>query len=126
MKMTRQHIKRPQKRVSVQKNDSYDQKAKRRFRASKKWKDFRDHMREKQKVDPVTGQKLTRLANLHHKNLYGNYEDISNEDDFVFLNCATHDCVHYLFLKSKPREWRNRLMKLIPILEYMEKCSENK
>ena len=30
--MTRQHIKRPQKHVSEQKNDSYDQKAKRRRR----------------------------------------------------------------------------------------------
>ena len=103
-----------------------EQTAKRRFRASKKWKEFRDRIRKKQQVDPVTGQKLTRMANLHHKDMYGDYEDLRDEDKFVFLNQATHDCVHFLFLKARPHEWRERLRRIIPILEEMEKYSENK
>ena len=46
-----------------------NQKAKSKFRASKKWKDFRDKKRKEQKLDPVTGAKLTRRANLHHLDL---------------------------------------------------------
>lgn len=118
--MYRSNIKRAQKHVSERKKALYDQSAKRRFRSTKKWKDFRDKIRKQQVVDPVTGQKLTRMANLHHKDMYGDYEDLSNEDKFVFLNQATHDCVHFLFLKSRPHEWRNRLKKIIPILEEME------
>ena len=78
-------------------------------------------MREKQKVDPVTGQKLTTLFNLHHCDLSEeNYTNLSDEDNFVCLNQKTHSLVHFLFLKSRPKEWRKRLMNLIPILEKME------
>jgi hypothetical protein len=103
------------------KNAKYDQSAKRRFRASKRWKEFRDRIRKKQVVDPVTGQKLTRLANLHHLNMYGDYEDLRHEEDFVFLNQATHEVIHFFFLKSRPREWRRRILKLIPYLRQMER-----
>ena len=102
-----------------------NQSVKTKFRATKKWKEFRDHMRELQKTDPVTGQKLTRLANLHHCDLNEeHYEDLSNEDNFVFLNQMTHKCVHFLFSKSKPKQWRERIERLIPILEKMEKINE--
>lgn len=100
-----------------------NQKWKTKFRASKKWKDFRDRMREKQKVDPVTGAKLTRCANLHHKVLTDEesvYTDISDEDNFVFVNQMTHKVIHFLFSKSKPGEWRSRIARLVEILEDME------
>ena len=45
---------------------SVNQKMKGKFRGSKEWKEFRAYMRDKQKVDPITGAKLTRMANLHH------------------------------------------------------------
>ena len=100
------------------------QKEKTKFRSTKAWKEFRARMREKQKTDPVTGAKLTRNANLHHKLLdEARYTDISDESHFVFLNQATHKVVHFLFLKSKPKEWRNRLERLIPILEEMERLN---
>jgi hypothetical protein len=101
-----------------------NQSAKTKFRATKKWKEFRDHMREKQKVDPVTGQKLTRMANLHHCLLdETKYDDLSNEDNFVFLNQMTHKVVHWFFTKSKPKQLRERLENIIPILEKMEKLN---
>lgn len=100
------------------------QKEKTKFRSTKAWKEFRARMREKQKTDPVTGAKLTRQSNLHHMDLNeDHYTDISDESHFVFLNNATHKCVHFLFLKSKPKEWRNRLERLIPILEEMERLN---
>ena len=102
-----------------------NQKAKNKFRASKKWKDFRDKKRKEQKVDPVTGSKLTRMANLHHLDLNeANYEDLSNEDNFIFLNQATHKVVHYFFLKSKPTEWRSRIKEITKILERMEEINK--
>lgn len=98
-----------------------NQKWKNKFRSSKAWKEFRTKLRHTQKVDPITGQKLTRLANLHHCDLNeSHYEDLSNEDNFVFLNQMSHKVVHFFFLKSKPSEWRNRIKNIIPILEKME------
>ena len=106
-------------------NKKNNQKAKQKFRASKKWKDFRDKKRKEQVTDPVTGAKLTRMANLHHMNLdESQYEDISNEDNFVFLNQATHKVVHYFFLKSKPTEWRKRIEEITKILERMEELNK--
>ena len=102
-----------------------NQKAKSKFRASKKWKDFRDKKRKEQKLDPVTGAKLTRQANLHHLDLdEAKYEDLSNEDNFIFLNQATHKVVHYFFLKSTPTEWRKRIEEITKILERMEEINK--
>lgn len=99
-----------------------NQSKKTKFRATKKWKEFRNHMRELQKTDPVTGQKLSKLFNLHHLDLNEeHYEDISNEDNFICLNQKTHACVHFFFSKSKPKQWRERLKRIIPILKKMEK-----
>ena len=102
-----------------------NQKEKQKFRASKKWRDFRDKKRKEQKVDPITGAKLSRLANLHHLDLNEeHYEDLSDESHFVFLNQAMHKTVHALFLKSKPREWRKRVLALIKILKQMERIND--
>jgi hypothetical protein len=102
----------------------YDQSDKKKFRAGLKWRAFRKKLKDKQKIDPVTGHKLTKMANCHHKDLYGDYEDLSDESKFVFLNVATHDVVHFFFLRSKPREWRKRILRMIRILKEMEKYAE--
>ena len=103
---------------------SVNQKLKTKFRGSKEWKEFRAHMRDKQKVDPITGAKLTRMANLHHKDLNeDHYTDISDESHFVFLNQAMHKTVHSLFLKSDPKAWRKRVLALIRILKDMERIN---
>ena len=59
------------------------------FRRTKIWKDFRKKMKEKQNgIDPITGTKLTKTANLHHRYFVTseNYTDLSNEDNFIFIN----------------------------------------
>lgn len=75
------------------------QKKKRNFRASKRWKDFRHKIYAKQKgIDPITGSKLIKGCNLHHRNLSADeYENIDNEDDFVMLNHMTHEMLHFLY-----------------------------
>lgn len=82
------------------------QKAKRSFRQSKQWKDFRHKMNVAQKgIDPITKKKLCKGCNLHHRHVTSNeeeYTDISNENDFVMLNRMTHKILHEIY-----RYWKN-------------------
>lgn len=82
------------------------QKAKRSFRTSKAWKEFRHKLNIKQKgLDPITGKKLYRGANCHHRHVSANeeeYGDLSNEDDFVMLNKSIHQMLHDIY-----RYWKN-------------------
>lgn len=99
------------------------QKNKRNFRASKKWKDFRKKMKEKQKVDFITGKPLYAGFNLHHLDLdEKHYEDISNEDNFICLNRKSHDLIHFLF---RYKEWRQLLKNIETLLERMEKLNDH-
>ena len=98
------------------------QKEKRKFRASKRWKEFRDRIKEERKVCEITGAKLTKMWQLHHCLLdETKYEDLSHEENFCALSWNMHKCVHFLFCKSKPKEWRKRVLNLIKILKKMEK-----
>ena len=97
---------------------------KRKFRSSSKWKHFRDEMKEERPYCEVTGQKLTKMWQLHHCDLNeDNYEDLRNKDNFSVLSWNMHKCIHFLFVKSKPREWRKRVLNLIKILKKMEKLN---
>ena len=99
------------------------QKKKRNFRASSKWKDFRKKMKEKQKVDFITGKPLYAGFNLHHLDLdEKHYEDISNEDNFVCLNRKSHDLIHFLF---RYKNWRQLLKNIETLLEIMEKLNDH-
>ena len=91
------------------------QKSKRNFRNSKAWRTFRHEMNIKQKgIDPITGAKLTKGCNLHHRHITAgddDYKDISNEDDFVMLNSMTHKMLHfgYTYYKKYGREFLDRI-----------------
>lgn len=97
------------------------------FRRTKEWKDFRDKIKKKQKKDPITDKPLTKNYNLHHLDLDSNhYTDISNETHFIGLNNQTHDVVHFFFGDGRvKKDWRNRVEKLVEILEIMEKLNDN-
>ena len=75
------------------------QKKKRNFRASKKWRELRHKMNVKQKgIDPITKKKLIKGCNLHHRNLSADeYENIDNEEDFIMMNHATHEALHWIY-----------------------------
>ena len=91
------------------------QKAKRSFRASKAWKAFRHLIFTKQKgIDPITGSKLCKGCNLHHRNITADeeaYTDTSNEEDFVMLNSMTHKMLHWGFsyYKKYGRDFLDRI-----------------
>lgn len=70
-----------------------------KFRSSKIWKDFRKKkMLEQKGKDPITGRKLYGGWNLHHRILTSDmdvYRDLSDSDNFIGLNKATHEAVHF-------------------------------
>lgn len=108
-------------KIPVKNKRVNNQDAKKKFRSTKKWKDFRDKIRHEQKIDPITGQKLTRMANLHHMLLdESKYEDLSNEDNFVFLNQLSHKCIHFL---ANKKDWRKRLLNMIALVKKMAKIN---
>lgn len=76
---------------------SEKQKAKRNFRNSKAWKNFRHEKNVEQKgLDPITECKLTKTAEVHHKILdEDKYKDISDKDNFIMINSSTHDTIHW-------------------------------
>lgn len=73
------------------------QKEKSDFRASGKWKKFRNLMKKKcNGIDYISGRPLPKGANLHHLD-EAHYDDL-NEDKFVFLGKTMHKMVHFLFV----------------------------
>lgn len=75
------------------------QKEKKRVRNSKAWRTLRHEKNIEQKgIDPITGCKLTKLANLHHINTNPDeYSNLENTEDFVMLNKMTHDTLHFCY-----------------------------
>ena len=90
--------------------------SKSKFRTTKEWKEFRKMIILEQKVDPITGSKLTKMANCHHLDMNAeNYQNLIR-DNFIALNPKSHDVIHFLF---RP-DWRERLAKIEAILRVME------
>ena len=74
------------------------QKAKRNFRQNKRWKIFKQEMKDRcGKVDAITQKKLYRTWQLHHRNLNeAEYENL-REDWFLPCNNLTHKFIHWLY-----------------------------
>lgn len=92
---------------------SESQKAKKKFRNTKRWKSLRHSKNVEQKgVDPITHGKLSKTANLHHIDLREeSYQNIENTDNFVLLNKLTHDVLHFVYkYQSKDEGFIDRLM----------------
>lgn len=66
------------------------------FRKRKTWLDFRESFRKEK--DALTGSKLSKRFNLHHKcMLPEKYDDLSDRNAFIPLNSKSHDCIHFLY-----------------------------
>ena len=103
---------------------TYNQKSKRKFRESRRWKDFRRQMYERSGREcAVTGNRLTKLWQLHHMDMAEEHYENLKPENFVCLSWNMHKVVHALFVKSRPREWRKRVLNLIKILKKMEKLN---
>ena len=63
---------------------TYNQKSKKKFRDSKRWKDFRRQMYEQSGREcAVTGNKLTRLWQLHHMDMAEEHYENLKPENFV-------------------------------------------
>ena len=91
-------------------------KIKRNLRNTKAWKQLRhDKNVEQGGIDPITGGKLTKTANLHRMDLYfENYTKIEDHDKFVLLNKLTHDFVHWIYkYYVKDKDVIERIVKIL-------------
>lgn len=70
---------------------------KNKVRKSKEWKEFRDKKFKEQKTDPITGKKLQKCANLHHRCLDVEQYHILEDDRFVLLNRQSHSLLHMVY-----------------------------
>jgi hypothetical protein len=74
------------------------QKAKKKFRQTKEWKNFRKLMFSKSgKVDRITLKPLRKGWQLHHLLLDETRYAELDENNFVCLNNLTHKFVHWLY-----------------------------
>jgi hypothetical protein len=75
-----------------------NEKKKKKFRQSKRWKDFRHRLNVKQNgVCFITKSKLRKLSAVHHMDLNPeNYDDL-NEENFVFVLHSIHETIHVLY-----------------------------
>lgn len=70
---------------------------KNKVRKSKEWKEFRENLIKEQKTDPITGKKLTKGCNCHHRDLHiENYDKFDIERQ-VMLNRQSHSLLHMVY-----------------------------
>ena len=95
-----------------------DVKAK--FRASKEWREFRKRIFDKQEgKDVITGKKLYKCFNCHHLDMSADNYDKLIEENFIAVNKATHEALHFLF-----RYYKNDKDILNRIKQFLEKMTE--
>lgn len=74
------------------------QKSKRNFRKSRTWKNFRRGMYLLSgKIDMITGHRLHKGWQVHHRNLSDDKYEVLNSDDFLCCNNLTHKVIHWLW-----------------------------
>lgn len=92
-----------------------------KFRQSKEWKSFRVKIAEKQgKKDIITGKPLRKGYACHHLRMTAENYDKLDEENFIAVNKATHDALHFLFryyqndkdILGKFKEFLDRMVEL--------------
>lgn len=98
------------------------QKSKRAFRKSRRWKDFRRKMYLLSgKTDIITGQRLRKGWQVHHRNLDEDKYEVLN-DDFLCCNNLTHKVIHWLWnIYKKDPGVIDRLRREMEIMEAVNK-----
>ena len=96
------------------------------FRKTIKWIRFRNRKRKEcGGIDLITNSKLIPGCSLHHKDLrIENYKNVSDPARFIFLNHATHDFIHWLYVYYKDDP--EILERIRMLLEEMKSCSSDK
>ena len=98
-----------------------------KVRKSKEWKEFRKMIIQEQKIDIITGSKLTKMANCHHLDMSEeNYQNLIR-DNFIALNPKSHDLIHFLFnIKDRKgnRDYRNAIERILEVLDKMNAINQ--
>ena len=86
-----------------------------KFRQSKEWKAFRIKIAEKQdKKDIITGKPLIKGYNVHHCDMSPENYDSLTEENFIAVNKATHEALHFLFRYYKnDKDVLNRIKQVL-------------
>ena len=74
-----------------------NERLKKRFRATKTWKEFRDSIRKRTKTDYLTGKPLHGKCELHHLDLSPENYQVLDEENFIPLNSRSHSTIHFLY-----------------------------
>ena len=97
--MTRKEIheeklRKEQELISSLKGQVITGKLKELFRRTSVWNDFRKGLKNKRKVDFLTGRKLTKTWNCHHMRFDSRLYTDLDEEYFRCYNNQMHDLVH--------------------------------
>jgi hypothetical protein len=108
--MTREEKRKEKERIEKEfidslknKNITSEQKAK--FRTTSFWKNFRNALKAKMKFDFLTGRKLTKTWNCHHRRTDSKLYTVLDEKNFMCLNNQMHDWWHITYeeMRKNPK-----------------------
>jgi|SRR5574344_1524004 hypothetical protein len=82
-------------------------KDKEKYRASREWRNFRDQMKERQKVCALCGAPLKGRWNLHHIHNCTTIEEYMshNPNDFLCMCNECHKFGHWIARKKSNSKW---------------------
>ena len=101
-----------------------NQQEKSKFRETTVWKEFRKKLKEKRKVDAITGRKLTKTCNCHHERFDSKLYTDLNDNYFLCLNNQMHDLLHICVSETiKNPQFMKRLSKIV---DYHIRLNDNK
>lgn len=99
------------------------QQSKRNFRKSRRWKDFRRLMYIRSgKTDLITGHRLKKGWQVHHRSLDESKYEVLEECNFICVNNLTHKVIHWLW--ENYREDESILDRLKDEMERMKEINE--
>ena len=112
----KEKLKKEQEFIQSCKGKYLNQQEKSKFRETTFWKEFRKGLKEKRKVDAITGRKLTKTWNCHHERFDpALYTDL-NEEFFLTLNNQMHDWLHIAVSETiKNPNFMNKAKELVEL-----------
>lgn len=113
--------KRARYQIELPKSSTEHAKKKNAVRQSQAWKDLRETIKKQQKVDALTGSRLTKDYNCHHMDMNPDNYDNMDPSHFVGLNKLSHTVVHFF---AEMKDWRKGITALQQLLEQMEQLSD--
>ena len=117
-------LKKEQEFIQSCKGKALNQQEKSKFRETTIWKEFRKELKEKRKVDAITGRKLTKTWNCHHERFDSRFYTDLNDDYFLCLNNQMHDLLHVCV--SETIKNPQFMIRLSEIVDYHIRLNNNK